>query len=94
MFREIVGNLKYGDEMIQVAREGTLQVDLTTLDVHVHDGVTPGGIVLGGGGTILSGPSAARPETETIGVMFFDTSLGTPIWFNGTGWVNALGASV
>ena len=43
-------------------------------------------------------PSNARPrfydEVENIGVRCFDTTLGKPVWFNGTNWVDATGATV
>lgn len=54
-------------------------------------------------GTILASPAsfdhadgttAARPSTKPVGMMYFDTTLGTPIWWNGTNWVNASGVTV
>jgi hypothetical protein len=38
------------------------------------------------------GATATRPTTTLIGTVFFDSTLGIPIWWNGTGWVNASGA--
>ncbi len=48
---------------------------------------------------ILSTPSAGttalRPTTGLqVGQFYFDTSLGIPIWWNGTNWVNATGTVV
>ncbi len=43
---------------------------------------------LGGGAT------ASRPVTSQVGSSFFDTTLGLPIWWNGTAWVNAIGVAV
>lgn len=41
-----------------------------------------------------SGTTANRPTVGLwIGRPYFDTDLGTPIWWNGSGWVNATGAS-
>ena len=43
------------------------------------------------------GTTAARPTTDlTVGQFYFDTTLGKPIWYGGTGpsWVDATGASV
>ena len=34
------------------------------------------------------------PKIENIGEMYFDTTLGKPIWWNGTDWVDASGSSV
>jgi hypothetical protein len=41
------------------------------------------------------GATTARPpQNLTVGQTFFDTTLGTPIWWNGTGWVDSTGGSV
>lgn len=48
-------------------------------------------------GVISSGITAVRPPldpTSYIGSRFFDTTLGIPIWWNGTIWVNAVGVGV
>jgi K+-transporting ATPase c subunit len=45
--------------------------------------------------TSLTGPTANRPTGLADGVMWFDTTLGLPVWSkatSGTGWVNATGA--
>jgi len=41
-----------------------------------------------------SGDTASRPLSPVIGQMYFDTTLNIPIWYKGTGWINALGTSV
>lgn len=39
-----------------------------------------------------SGTTAQRPTTNlVVGMQYFDTTLGQPIWWNGTAWVDALG---
>jgi hypothetical protein len=38
--------------------------------------------------------STVRPTTPVIGQMFFDANFGKPVWFNGTIWVDANGASI
>jgi hypothetical protein len=35
-----------------------------------------------------------RPGTPTSGMMFFDSTLGIPIWWDSTQWVDATGAAV
>lgn len=40
------------------------------------------------------GSSSGRPTNAVIGEAYFDTTLGKPIWFNGTNWVDATGATV
>lgn len=40
-----------------------------------------------------AGATGARPTGVATGYMFFDTTLGKPIWFNGTGWVDASGTA-
>lgn len=42
-----------------------------------------------------SGSTGNRPTARLFaGRTFFDTTLGKPIWYDGTGWVDATGASV
>lgn len=40
------------------------------------------------------GTTAARPGTPVLYQQYFDTTLGYPVWWNGTNWVNATGATV
>jgi len=40
---------------------------------------------------ILSGSSLQRPIVTIVGVEFFDITLGKPIYWNGTDWVDASG---
>lgn len=40
-----------------------------------------------------SGPTGGRPTKGLApGVVWFDTSLGKPVWFNGSIWVDSTGA--
>lgn len=42
-----------------------------------------------------SGTTAARPTAFLwIGRPYFDVTLGIPIWYSGSGWVDATGAGV
>lgn len=41
-----------------------------------------------------SGTTAARPTVHATGQPYFDTTLGKPIWWNGTNWVDATGTVV
>jgi hypothetical protein len=43
-----------------------------------------------------SGISSKRPNSAMInsGFQYFDTTLGKPIYYNGTSWVDATGAAV
>ena len=42
-----------------------------------------------------AGATADRPISQLqIGQYFFDTTLGIPIWYDGTNWVDATGATV
>lgn len=43
---------------------------------------------------IQNGVTANRPATPVIGSEYFDTTLGIPIWYNGTNWVDAAGTTV
>jgi hypothetical protein len=43
-------------------------------------------------GQTISGTSLERPAINLyIGQMYFDTTVGIPIWWNGTYWVDANG---
>ena len=40
------------------------------------------------------GTTAERPTNYVpTGGMYFDTTLGQPIWYSGSGWVDATGAA-
>jgi len=41
--------------------------------------------------TFKIGTSSNRPQNPGIGQDFFDVTLGKPIWFNGSHWVDANG---
>lgn len=42
-----------------------------------------------------SGTTAQRPTSElAVGDTYLDTTLGKPIWYTGSGWVDAAGTSV
>lgn len=41
-----------------------------------------------------AGTTAERPTGRAVGTMYFDTTLGKPIWYNGADWVDATGAVV
>lgn len=43
---------------------------------------------------LLSGDSSSRPAVATIGVQYLDTTIGKPIWWNGSGWVDSSGTTV
>lgn len=45
--------------------------------------------------TDSSGTTANRPTAELqTGQYYFDTTLGQPIWYDGTDWVDATGTTV
>lgn len=44
---------------------------------------------------LLSGNTVSRPISDlSVGLQYFDTTLGYPIWYNGEHWVNASGDQV
>ncbi len=48
----------------------------------------------GTGASLLpSGATGARPGSPATGQAFFDTTLGLPVFYTGSGWVNAAGVS-
>lgn len=42
----------------------------------------------------LNGLTAARPAAPVTGQFYYDTTIGKPIWWNGTNWKDATGATV
>ena len=45
--------------------------------------------------TPSAGTTTSRPSTALqVGQFYFDTSLGIPIWWDGTNWVDATGTIV
>jgi hypothetical protein len=42
----------------------------------------------------ISGTTGQRPVVGTVGYIYFDTTLGKPVWWNGTAWVDAIGTVV
>lgn len=38
-----------------------------------------------------SGATTGRPSTQVVGAVYFDTTLGRPIWWDGSAWVYADG---
>ncbi len=44
--------------------------------------------------TDTSGDTASRITTPRVNEQYFDTTLGKPIWFNGTNWIDAVGTTV
>ena len=43
---------------------------------------------------ILGGKSTDKPATPVTGMMYFDTTLNKPVWYNGSNWVDATGNKV
>lgn len=41
-----------------------------------------------------TGTTAQRPTTVAVGFMYFDTTLGYAIWWDGSNWVDATGSTV
>lgn len=84
-------------DVLYSSSTGTLTTSLTSSFVgvvaaaHASDGVlhvSPDRRVVGNGTT------AQRPTTIVTGFMYFDTTLGIPVFWNGAAWVNASGGVV
>ena len=43
---------------------------------------------------MVGGAGSTRPSSPSTGTVFFDTSIGKPIWWSGSAWVDATGTSV
>lgn len=58
------------------------------------DQATSGGTILAASGEIPSRATSYRPVNPQTGQPFFDTTLGKPIWFRNTAWVDSAGSVV
>jgi hypothetical protein len=75
----IVYDQRYIDQLTNALRLYFNQIDNFTQNVTVPP----------------SGTTANRPtERLQIGQYYFDTTIGRPIWYNGTNWINAAGTVV
>jgi hypothetical protein len=45
-------------------------------------------------GTTTNRPTSTAQSKLSIGQIYYDTTLGIPIWWNGTVWKNASGGTV
>jgi hypothetical protein len=76
---------------------GTLTTTLTSsrvgwvMNAHPTEGVI---LVAPDRRTNSSGTTAQRPTTVITSFVYWDTTLGIPIFWNGTGWRNASGVAV
>lgn len=41
-----------------------------------------------------NGITSNRPTNPVTGQFYFDITLGYPVWYNGTNWVNSSGSTV
>lgn len=84
-------------QAVYASATGTLTGTLTSSRVgHVLLAHVSNGAVLSDPDrrTHASGTTAARPTTIIQGFMYFDTTLGMPIFWNGASWVDATGSGV
>jgi hypothetical protein len=82
---------------VYASSTGTLTTTLTSSRVGyiVNAHPTNGTIqVLPDRRTMGSGTTAQRPTTVLTGFTYFDSTLGIPVFWNGTVWKNASGATV
>jgi hypothetical protein len=47
-----------------------------------------------GPSVLPSGATGARPSSPATGAVYLDTTLDKPVFFNGTNWIDATGATV
>jgi hypothetical protein len=70
---------RYADQVNNV-----LRLYFNTIDNFTQNVTTP-----------ASGNTASRPTVSLlVGQIYYDTTLGIPIWWNGTVWKNATGTTV
>lgn len=71
--------------------DGTLYVITDAIDIDMNVYLTKENLE-----ERISEPATSdnRPASPALGQCYFDTTLGKPIWFDGTNWVDALGSKV
>ena len=79
-------------------RQSTVGLSLETQGqaaTLVKVGADTWNMIAGGGeASTLNGDTASRPVAGLYtGLMYFDTDLGYPVWYDGTGWVDATGTT-
>jgi hypothetical protein len=86
-----------GGDTLYSSSTGTLTTSITSSFVgYVIDSHVSNGRILA---TRLrtdaaAGTTAQRPTTRALGFRYFDNTLGIPIWWNGSDWVDATGSVV
>lgn len=83
--------------------DGDTNWNLDKIDTELKSAETHRGTVTGnphavtaaqtGAVALLSGDTASRPGSPATGWMYFDTTLGKPVWYDGSGWVDAMGTT-
>jgi hypothetical protein len=75
----------------QVTVAGTSGSNMATFQAA---GTFVAGVDQNGGIYPGNSTTATRPTVTTVGTSWFDTTLGIPIWWNGSHWINASALSV
>jgi hypothetical protein len=86
-----VGTRVYGSSAGTLTASTTSSFVGWVIDSHVSMGAI---LVARTPTTSPDGTTAERPTTVAIGFMYFDTTLGHAIWWDGANWVDATGAIV
>lgn len=69
----------YQDQLLNI-----LRLYFTEIDNYTQNSIIP-----------ASGSTSSRPTLNLlVGQFYFDTTLGYPVWYNGTNWVDATGTPV
>lgn len=73
------------------APESAVGLDAVAADMYVS-GLDLQWVLVGGSSiTAQGGTTGQRPVTPVTYQAYFDTTLGIPVWYTGTQWVNAAG---
>lgn len=74
---------------------GTVSVASGTFSLPADVPEPDAGTLVAGGGFAyaVAFPTSARPTRIEPGASIFNLTLGRPVWWTGTGWVDATGAA-
>jgi hypothetical protein len=78
--------------LLKAANPGDIRLSITGLIPLVR--VVSGVGIFDPTSSTGAGATASRPAGPNVGAQFYDTTLGKPIWWNGTNWLDAAGTIV
>lgn len=77
---------------VSTAPAQTLQMDVSTLKYLLANASPSWGLCSVALDDVLAGATGSRPSNPATGMVYFDTTIGRPVWWSGVVWVDGSGA--